>query len=190
MTCYNNPQIMNQNKLTLCNNTEKSNICDKKLHLHNKWPFFALFFFFHFCLGETIEKKDYSILIFHTPQARREWNNGKCLLMEKKNCRFNTFVNVFCREKRCQWKPRKILKRLFDEAFKDTTIVTHLNWHRTPLCLRDGHEYINVNRISQLISSQCEMLTLQPRWFKVVQIILARSGCRVISSIHANNFGS
>lgn len=45
MTCYNNPQIMNQNKLTLCNNREKSNICDKKLHLHNKWPFFALFFF-------------------------------------------------------------------------------------------------------------------------------------------------
>ena len=151
---------------------------------------FCFVFFFHFCLGEAIEKKDYSILIFHTPQARREWNNGKSLLMEKKNCRFNTFVNVFCREKRCQWKPRKILKRLFDEAFKDTTIVTHLNWHRTPLCLRDGHEYINVNRISQLISSQCEMLTLQPRWFKVVQIILARSGCRVIASIHANNFGS
>lgn len=88
---------------------------------------FCFVFFFHFCLGEAIEKKDYSILIFHTPQARREWNNGKCFFMEKKNCRINTFVNAFCREKRCQWKPRKILKRLFDEAFKDTTIVTHLN---------------------------------------------------------------
>ena len=126
MTCYNNPQIMNQNKLTLCNNREKSNICDKK-YICITNDHFLLCFFFHFCLGEAIEKKDYSILIFHTPQARREWNNGKCLLMEKKNCRFNTFVNVFCREKRCQWKPRKILKRLFDEAFKDTTIVTHLN---------------------------------------------------------------
>ena len=45
---------------------------------------FCFVFFFHFCLGEAIEKKDYSILIFHTPQARREWNNGKCFFMEKK----------------------------------------------------------------------------------------------------------
>ena len=189
MTCYNNPQIMNQNKLTLCNNREKSNIRDKKLHLHNKWPFFALFFF---SISASVRQSKKRIIQFWFSIHLKPEESGtmeSVSLWKKKNCRINTFVNAFCREKRCQWKPRKILKRLFDEAFKDTTIVTHLNWHRSPLCLRDVHEYINVNRISQLISSQCEMLTLQPRWFKVVQIILARSGCRVIAPIHANNFG-
>ena len=57
MTCYNNPQIMNQNKLTLCNNREKSNIRDKKLHLHNKWPFFALFFFSIFASVRQSKKR-------------------------------------------------------------------------------------------------------------------------------------
>ena len=148
-----------------------------------------LCFFFPFLPRWGNRKKGLFNFDFPYTSSQKRVEQWKVFLYGKKNCRINTFVNAFCREKRCQWKPRKILKRLFDEAFKDTTIVTHLNWHRSPLCLRDVHEYINVNRISQLISSQCEMLTLQPMWFKVVQIILARSGCRVIASIHANNLG-